>query len=75
MWVCLFLYGWYCPGVRLQIWVRLIRVISPYSNGAVQIQVGVELAEIKQTDRFLVGSESESGIADTDTDLVSWFLN
>ena len=37
-------------GVRLQIWVCLICVISvalisPYSNGAVQIRVGLELAE------------------------------
>ena len=40
--VCLFLYGWDCPGVRLQIWVCLICVISPHSNGAVQIRVGLE---------------------------------
>ena len=44
IWVCLFLYGWYYPGVRLQIWVCLICVISPYSNGAVQIQVGLEIS-------------------------------
>ena len=29
IWVCLFLYGWYYPGVTLQIWVGLICVISP----------------------------------------------
>ena len=28
IWVCLFLYGWYYPGVRLQSWVCLICVIS-----------------------------------------------
>ena len=39
--VCLFLKGWYYPGVTLQIWVCLICVISPYSNGAVQIRVGL----------------------------------
>ena len=27
----------HCPGVRLPIWVCLICIISPYSNGAVQI--------------------------------------
>ena len=26
IWVCLFLYGWYYPSMRLQIWVRLICV-------------------------------------------------
>ena len=31
--------------VRLQICVCLIRLISPHSNGVVQIQVGLELAE------------------------------
>ena len=31
--------------MTLQIWVCLIRVISPYSNGAVQIRVGLELAD------------------------------
>ena len=45
IWVCLFLYGWCYPGVRLQILVCLICVISPYSNWAVQIRVGLELAE------------------------------
>ena len=43
IWVCLFLCGWYYPGVRLQIWVCLICVISTYSNGAVQIRMGLEL--------------------------------
>ena len=43
--MCLFPYGWYYLGVRLQIRVCLIRVISRYSNGAVQIWVGLELAE------------------------------
>ena len=33
IWVCLFLYGWYYPGVGLQIWVCLICVISTYPNG------------------------------------------
>ena len=41
----LFKHGWYCPAVTLQIWVCLICVMSPYSNGAVQIQVGLELAD------------------------------
>ena len=41
IWGRLFLHGWYCPGVRLQIWVCLICVISPYSNGAVQIRLWV----------------------------------
>ena len=31
--------------MRLQIWVCLICVKSPYSNGAVQIRVGLELAK------------------------------
>ena len=38
--------GWYYAGVTLQIWVCLICVILPYSNGAVQVQVGLELAEM-----------------------------
>ena len=42
IWVYLFLHGWYCPGVRLQIWACLICVISTHSNGAVQIRVGLE---------------------------------
>ena len=42
---CVAEYGWYCPGVRRQIWVCWICVISHYSNGAVKIQVGVELAD------------------------------
>ena len=46
IWVCLFLCGWSYPSLPLQIWVCLICVISTYSNGAVQIQVGLELAEI-----------------------------
>ena len=29
MWVCLFPYGWYCPGVKLQISVCLFSVILP----------------------------------------------
>ena len=32
--------------MRLQIWVWLVCVISPHSNGAVQIRVGLELAEL-----------------------------
>ena len=43
--VLLPIYGWYYPSVRLQIWVCLICVISPYSNRIVQIRVGLELAE------------------------------
>ena len=45
IWAGLFLYGWYYPDVRLQIWVCLICVVSTYSNGAVQIRVGLELAD------------------------------
>ena len=34
IWVCLFLYGWYCPGVRLQIWVCLIcAIFRPAQTG------------------------------------------
>ena len=43
---CLFLYCWYCPGVRLQIWVCLFCVISPHSNRAVQLRLGFELADV-----------------------------
>ena len=39
---CLFLYRWYFPGARLQIWVCFV---SPHSNGAVQIRMGLELSE------------------------------
>ena len=42
---CLFLYGRLYPGAGLQIWVCLICVISPHSNGAVQIRVALELAD------------------------------
>ena len=45
----LFLCGWYYPGMALQIWVCLICVISPYSNGAVQIRVVSELTEKPQS--------------------------
>ena len=44
IWMFLFLYGWCypcCPGVRLQIWVCLICVMSTYSNEAVGIRMGV----------------------------------
>ena len=34
-----------CPAVRVQIWMCLICVILTCSNGAVQIQEGLELAE------------------------------
>ena len=44
IWVRLFLYGWSCPSIKLQIWVCLICVISTYSNGDVQIRVGLEFA-------------------------------
>ena len=37
IWVCLLLYRWSYPGVRLQIWVCLICVMSPQSNGPVRI--------------------------------------
>ena len=57
--VCLFLYGWYYAGLRLQIWVRLICVISTYSNRAVQIWVGLELAEITQLIRKQVFSVTD----------------
>ena len=53
-------YGWSHPGVRPQIWVCLITlicVISPHSNGAVQIRVGLELAE---TSEFSYGKCSET---------------
>ena len=52
IWLSLFLYGWYYPGVRLQIWVCLICVSLTYSNGAVQIRVGLELAEMNSIRRF-----------------------
>ena len=54
IWVCLFLYGRYYPGVRLQIWVRLICVISAYSNGAVQIRVGLEFADKRPRNASLI---------------------
>ena len=46
-WVCLFLCGWYYPRVRVQtcVCVCLICDISPHSNAAVQIRVGLELAD------------------------------
>ena len=44
--MCLFLYGWYYPGVRLQVWVCLTCAISPCSNGALQIRVGFELGGV-----------------------------
>ena len=48
IWVCLFLYGWYDPGAMLQICVCLICVLSPCSNGAVQIRVGLGLADLRR---------------------------
>ena len=42
--VCVLLYGLVLPGVRLQIWVCLICIISTYSIRAVHIRVGLELA-------------------------------
>ena len=47
IWVWFFLYGWYYPGVRIQMWVCSICVISPYStglwklNGAVKFRLWV----------------------------------
>ena len=52
--MCLFLYDLYCPGARLQIWVCLIRAMSPYSNGAVQIRAGLELAVANVMPQVLV---------------------
>ena len=45
--VCSYMAGHISPGVRLQIWVCSICVISPYSKGAVQIRVGLELSELR----------------------------
>ena len=42
IWVCLFLFSWFYPARG---WMCLICVISTYSNGAVQIRVGLELAD------------------------------
>ena len=42
--VCSYMAG-LTPCVRLQSWVCLICVVSTYSNGAVQIRVGLELGE------------------------------
>ena len=45
IWVCLFLYGWYYPGVTLQILGVFDLCHFALLNGAVQIRVGLELAE------------------------------
>ena len=47
------------PCVRVQIWARLIFVISTYSNGAVQIRVALELAEVSPFETRMVREQSE----------------
>ena len=44
----LFLHCSSYPGVRLQIWVSLICVISPHSNGAARIRVGLKFTEVQK---------------------------
>ena len=45
VWLCCSCMAGHYPGARVQLWVCFICVISTCSNGAVQIRVGLELAD------------------------------
>ena len=64
IWVCLFLCGCYCPGVRLQVWVCLICVKRGFANsGGLGARCAIKSTNSRATKR---GGFKRGGFPDLD---------